>query len=174
MALAACVAATRREWLEAALRACPAMTPLQARRLEQDAFQATLAAHPVYACETLEVLAPASIRAARHMQAYMSHMEEVVAAITHGGLDPTTDCVLVTTEGMLATSPHMDWVRRKQAETEEQAAFVAVKSVSSALRCPDCKSTHVDYDLKQMRSSDEPMTAICDCLDCGKHFLRRG
>ena len=38
------------------------------------------------------------------------------------------------------------------------------------LRCGACKSNTVRYYELQTRSSDEPMTAHCECVTCGKRW----
>ena len=62
---------------------------------------------------------------------------------------------------------HEPLERKKNKELIEKAQMQ--KSIESDEKCPNCKVVGKSYcfDLKQMRSADEPMTQLWKCDNCG-------
>ena len=55
-------------------------------------------------------------------------------------------------------------------ELKERLAKEKFDSIDSGYKCMKCKSNKVDHYQKQTRSSDEPMTVFCHCLECDKRW----
>ena len=65
--------------------------------------------------------------------------------------------------------------QREKEDTEEEDRltqyFLDKKmAVKSFYTCGKCKSDKVEHTQRQTRSSDEPMTVFCNCLNCGKRW----
>ena len=64
-----------------------------------------------------------------------------------------------------------DW---QIANYDQLQAAAGVTESKSMYECPKCGSTRVHSHAQQTRSSDEPMTVFCQCLnpECGIRFRR--
>ena len=59
-------------------------------------------------------------------------------------------------------------LRLIEAHVEEMRTEVSAGS--SIVVCGKCKSDNVQWEQKQTRGADEPMTLFCKCMSCGKQW----
>ena len=57
--------------------------------------------------------------------------------------------------------------KKSQRDVKFFKLLLKPKPRVNAEKCKKCTSTNTSYSIIQIRSSDEPMTKIITCLDCG-------
>ena len=71
---------------------------------------------------------------------------------------------------VLANTPYLERMQRTFITTTESGRIKT--SVKGGALCPNCQSDNTFFRLDQLRSADEPVTAIYKCKNCGRTWKK--
>lgn len=121
--------------------------------------------------------------AAGEGQAYATITERILhAAQTRPQIarDLSPAALACASSDVLARGTKAEEVRRRQRverdtvlnliEAHVEEMRTEVSTGSSIVVCGKCKSDNVQWEQKQTRGADEPMTLFCKCMACGKQW----
>ena len=121
--------------------------------------------------------------AAGEGQAYATITERIVHATQtrpQTALDLAPAALACASSDALARGTEAEEVRRRRRlerdavlnliEAHVEEMRTEVSAGSSIVVCGKCKSDNVQWEQKQTRGADEPMTLFCKCMACGKQW----